>query len=454
MEQAMNMNGRHAIVIGGSLVGLITAQLLTRHFEVVTVLERDQFPDEIAYRKGVPQARHLHILLSRGIEAMETIFPGIGAEMAEQGGKQFDLGQDAMLMVRGSWAGRPKLGINGFDGSRTFLEYSVRQRVRANPKVRLWQGADVTQILADEACTRIAGVQIAWRRQAEEAGPEELTADLVIDASGRSSRTPQWLAQLGYDEPEETIVNAFLGYATRRYERPSHFNDDWRIMLVSATPPYNPRGGAILQEENGNWVVTLAGTARHYPPTDEAGFLDFAQKMSTEFYEAIKEAKPLSSISGYQRTENRWRRYERLSRMPGHFALVGDSVCAFNPIYGQGITVGALSALALSEQLAAMGEDLSKLAHLFQKRIVEIAEPVWLLATSEDSRWPTTEGSSTNWFTRLSYWYVDKVVLTLVDNVEVHKAFIEVQQLLQPPAHLFKPFVVMAVLGRLLRRRR
>jgi hypothetical protein len=101
-----------------------------------------------------------------------------------------------------------------------------------------------------------------------------------------------------------------------------------------------------------------------------------------------------------------------------------------------------------------MGEDLSKLAHLFQKRIVEIAEPVWLLATSEDSRWPTTEGSSTNWFTRLSYWYVDQVVLTLVDNVEVHKAFIEVQQLLQPPAHLFKPFVVMAVLGRLLRRTR
>ena len=176
--------------------------------------------------------------------------------------------------------------------------------------------------------------------------------------------------------------------------------------------------------------------------------------MSPEFYEIIKEARPLSSISGYQRTENRWRRYERLSWMPGHFALVGDAVCAFNPVYGQGMTVGALSALALSEQLSTMGEDLSQLARLFQKRIVEIAEPVWLLATSEDSRWPTTEGSSTNWFTRLNYWYVDQILLTLVDNVQVQKAFVEVQQLLKPPTHLFQPFVVWAVLGRLFRQAR
>ena len=425
-------NGRHAIVIGGSIVGLMVAEMLSHHFGQVTVLERDDLPDDLTVRKGAPQAKHLHILLARGRQAIDEIYPGIGAEMIDQGAVAFDIGEKTAMMVRGQWIKREPLGIEMLSLSRVFLEHCVRQRTEANAKVQIWSGANVTNLLTDFSKTKVTGVQIEWRRFVTASGPTELTADFVIDASGRTSKTPKWLQTLGYDLPKETVVNPFLGYATRRYERPANFADDWCLMVVSSIPPINPRAGAIIQEEDGNWAVTLAGTAKQYPPTDEAGFLAFSKEMTSEFYAAIKDAKPLSSISGYQRTENRWHHYEKLNEFPGNYAVIGDAFCGFNPIYGHGMSVGAMSALALSDELNKMGDDLSQFGLTLHKRLAKITQPVWLLATSEDSRWPTTAGSANDtWLTRLNYWYVDKVLEATPNSFEVKKSFVEVNPIVE-----------------------
>ena len=238
-------------------------------------------------------------------------------------------------------------------------------------------------------------------------------------------------------------MNPYLGYATRRYKRPSSYEDDWKLMAISSVPTSNPRAGAISQEEDGNWTVTLSGTAKEYPPTDEAEFLEFSRLMHPEFYQLLKNAEPLSPIAGYQRTENRWRHYEQCARFPGRYAVIGDAFCGFNPIYGQGMSVGAMSVRALDAQLVQAGNDLSNFAKPFHKRLARIAQQVWLLATSEDARWPTTLGiDSDSWLRRANYWYIDKVLEAAVDNFTVRKTFVEVNQLLVPPTKLFHPQIM------------
>jgi 2-polyprenyl-6-methoxyphenol hydroxylase-like FAD-dependent oxidoreductase len=194
--------------------------------------------------------------------------------------------------------------------------------------------------------------------------------------------------------------------------------------------------------ENGQWVVTLTGGGRDYPPTDDAGFLEFARSLrSPVLYDAIAGAEPVSPVLGYRRTANQRRHYEELTDLPGRLVVAGDSLCAFNPVYGQGMTVAALQAEALDELLRA-GHGPERFSRIAQKAVARRADDAWMLATGEDLRYPTTQGAKVTAATRLTHRYMDRVLRTAAVDPFVNAAFLRVLNMIDPPQALFRPGVM------------
>ena len=341
--------------------------------------------------------------------------------------------------------------------SRDLLEWAIRQRVTSLPNLQILERADVSHLLADERRRRVTGVRFTRRDRTASQG-EDLPADLVVDASGRESKGALWLASLGYPLPTETHINSFLGYASRLYQSPPGWSE-WASHLVRGLPPNDRRGGVIYANEHGRWVVTLAGAGRDYPPTDEAGFLDFARSLAVPtLYDALREAQPITPISGYRRTENCWRRFERLPRWPEGFVVLGDAVCAFNPVYGQGMTVAAEGAMLLDERLhefrlperksrhSSGNGSLGSLGLDFQKRLATRIKTPWLLATGDDFRFAETEGGRRTVITRWMHAYVDRVVYAALVDPRTYQTFFEVTQLVRPVSGLFTPQIVAQAL--------
>lgn len=452
MSTANRNSPSHAIVIGGSVAGMTTARILSQYFARVTILERDSLPGTPDFRKGVPQARHAHILLGRGQEILEDLFPGLRQALLNQGAIPVNMGSELALFNSGAWGQPFPSAINMIGCSRPLLEMALRQQLLRNPQVQLLQEQEVLGLTTDEQRQRATGVRLRSRRDPA-AGESTLTADLVVDASGRESRTPQWLTELGYVAPEETMINAFAGYASRIYRRPAHLRDSWQAMYSMVSPPHFSRGGVILPMEGDLWQVTVMGMAKDYPPTDEAGFLEFLRKMpSPRMYEALKEAEPVTAPYGYRRAENRMRYYEKLPRYLENFLVAGDAVYAFNPVYGQGMTVAAIGSLTLDECLQAQfrrhpSGDLSGLAQSYQRHLAKAIADPWQMATGQDIRWPGTEGGlQPDRITRLIQRYLDRVLRTMPHNPVVAEAFYHVQNMLKPPTSLFHPRILWQVL--------
>ncbi len=435
----------HAIVIGASLAGLWTARVLADHFQRVTVFERDQLPAGPASRPGVPQDRHVHVLLQRGALIMGRLFPGIEDELVAAGAHRLDLTRDGYGKLRGRWLQRFPSGKTTYGCSRILLESLVRARVMGLPNVSVIGGAQALGLVGEAG--RVTGVRV---RRKEDSLESVETADFVADASGRTSKTPQWLAALGYGEPEETVIDARLGYAGRRYRMPEIPEGGWLTMLIGQEPPVKSRGGLIYSEEDNVWMVMVAGCLGDYPPTDEAGFEEFAASVDPQFYAAIRSAEPISKIIGYRKTENRFRRYEKFTRWPDRFVTLGDAVCGFNPVYGQGMTVAAMAAECLGEHLGKAQGVLDGIAWRFQKSYPKIVEPAWLLATSADTEWLGRQAGS-SLAERFASWYFPQVLDTIPDDRAVHEAFIEVQNLTASPRALFSPGIVARVLWHSLR---
>jgi pimeloyl-ACP methyl ester carboxylesterase/2-polyprenyl-6-methoxyphenol hydroxylase-like FAD-dependent oxidoreductase len=398
----------------------------------------------------VPQSRHVHVLLARGLEILEQLFPGIEAEWVAAGAVPIDWPRDVLLLTSRGWCERFPTGIKVLCASREFLEWGVRRRLATFGNVRFLQGRDVTGLLADAHRRRVEGLRIRARSSGggREEATEELPAGLVVDASGRNSRAPEWLAELGYPVPAEVRVNPFLGYASCYYKIPVDFGADWRVIFLQGEPPAIARGGALFPIEGNRWIVTLAGAGQNHPPTDEEGFVAFARSLrSPLLYEAIRRAERLTPIYAYRQTENRRRFYERLPQLPECFLVVGDAGCAFNPIYGQGMTVAAQSALVLDRALRERSNGApSDLPARFQREVARVSDGAWLIATGEDLRYPTTEGGERSLQVRLTHRYLDRVIGAANRDQTVNLAFSKVLQLMAPPTALFRPGVLLRAL--------
>ncbi|MEP7289068.1 MAG: FAD-dependent monooxygenase [Chloroflexota bacterium] len=441
----------HAVVIGASVAGLLAARVLADYFQRVTVLERDTLPDQPELRSGVPQAHHLHVLLRRGQQSLNQFFPHFEEALDAAGVPTMNWLDEARVLGVSGWLSQTNLGFSTRSCGRALLEWVIRQQLATYPNITFQDNSQIDGLLADESKSRITGLQIRYRRGAgESAGQKDtLNADFVVDASGRGSHTPEWLEALGFGKPEETTVNSFLGYASRIYKTLSQ-PVDWKAMNIPARAPEGTRGGVLSVIENNRWMLTLFGYVRDYPPTEEAGFVEFAQSLPTPLiYEAIKDGEPETEIFGYQRTANCAHHYERMARFPEHFAVMGDAACCFNPVYGQGMTISALGAETLDTCLRS-ASDLEGLGKRFQQQLAKSNTLPWLLATGADLRYSATEGKRPPRTSQLAQTYLSHLQDIMPENIEAAEAFVRVMNLMERPTTLFRPSLFVPVVKHML----
>lgn len=442
-----HQNLDHAIVIGGSIAGLLAAKVVSEVFHQVTLIDRDPLPLTPKPRRGVPQSEQPHVLFTRGFQIMEQHFPGLGEALNAAGAVTIDWGREFRLFNLGGWNAT-------FDGesqlrsvtcSRYLIETVVRQQVAKLPNVRFFDACRVQGLVMAGDGAAIEGVR--YQRLGNRKS-ETLTAQLVVDAGGRGSLAPRWLKQLGVTPPAQTWVDGRLGYATRRYRIPASADPGCKVMLISHEPPHQPRLGYLAKIENDQWIATLGGYGKQYPPLDTEGFLAFAQSLDQpQFYQAICNAEPCSEITAHRATANRLYHYENIN-LPKGFVALGDAVCALCPVYGQGMTVSALASLVLQRWLAQVKTHKKGLnGTAFQKQLARSNASAWSLATSRDSDFTFTRGAiEQKGLSRVLLGYTQRLLKQTQQDGELHLRMMEVAHLLRSPLSLFAPKVVGKVL--------
>jgi 2-polyprenyl-6-methoxyphenol hydroxylase-like FAD-dependent oxidoreductase len=431
--------GKHAVVIGASMGGLLAARALADHYDQVTVFERDALPPSREPRKGVPQGRHAHGLLARGREVLEELFPGLSEELVSQSACYGDIVADVMWFNHGVYLCNAPSMMTGLLISRPMLEDGVRRRLRQLPTIRLHEESDVQELVFDRAAGRVTGVRVQPRDGAEV--PQNLDVDLVVDASGRGSRSPSWLEAMGYAKPREESVEVNIGYMTRLYRRRSeHLGGKRAVILAACRPDW--RMGVILAQEEDRWIVTLGGYFGDHAPSDEAGYLDFARSLQKpEIFEVIKDAEPLSPFAAYQFSANLRRHYEELKRFPEGFLAFGDALCSFNPIYGQGMTVACMEALALRDCLAAGAQGI---ASRFFKAASALIDVPWQIAVGSDLQHPAVQGARPAQV-RFINWYLAKFYRAAQRDAVLATRFLEIANLMKSPPALLEPRMALRV---------
>jgi 2-polyprenyl-6-methoxyphenol hydroxylase-like FAD-dependent oxidoreductase len=426
-----------AVVLGGSIAGLLAARVLADNFAEVLVIDRDPLRPGAAPRRGTPQARHLHGLLARGHQVLEELFPGLTAELVAGGAPVGDMLGSTRVCFGGHRFRQGPAGLTALCVSRPTLESAVRRRVAARPGVRLLGGRDVVGLTASRDNRRVVGARVIGR--ADGSAEEQLPADLVVDATGRGSRLPIWLEPLGYSPPTQERVNVGVGYASRQYRMPAEAlgND---LVAISAPTPGRPRGGGLSLIEDGRCLVTLMGVLGDHPPTDPEGFAQFAADLALpDVHEILEESEPLDEPIAYRYPSSVRNRYDRLTRFPDGLVVLGDAVCTLNPIYGQGMSVAALEAAALHRHLAN-GRPLRPLGYM--RDLGRISGVAWAMALGADLSFPEVEGTRTP-ASRLLGRYVRRLQAGAEHDARLGRAFLRVTSLMDPPSALFRPSVLV-----------
>lgn len=435
----------NAIVIGASISGLMAGRALANHFSRVTIIERDVLPPPGEPRKGVPQGRHAHVLLAHGRDVLESFFPGLTQELASQGAMVGDLSETSLWFSNGAFTRNFHSGLVAVQVSRPMLEGMIAKRLRSMPNVTLLENHDAVELITAPAGpgveVQVTGVKVVDRSRP---GPveEPLQADLVVDAAGRGSRCLAWLESLGFARPEEEHIKMNLCYTTREFRRRPEDAGGHSPIVILPTEK-NMRGGTLLAVEGERWIGTLAGFLGDSAPTDLAGYLEFARSLDAPVcYEVMKAAEPLGEAYQYKYPASQRRYFEKLSRFPEGYLVCGDAVCSFNPIYGQGMTTAASEAALLDECLRA---GLTGIARRFFKRAGHLLDAPWTIAAGSDLAYPQVEGKRAR-SGRLIGLYLARLLAVAQEDFSLNIAFQKVTNLIEPPASLFRPNIVLRVL--------
>ncbi|QES09547.1 monooxygenase [Streptomyces venezuelae] len=442
-----------AVVVGGSYAGLVTARVLADFFDEVVVLERDPVDGDTGSHPGAPQGYHAHAMLAKGGEVLEKLFPGLREELHEAGAPVFDYGERIDFLLPAGTAPRTRTGVRIQTFTRDELERRLRRRVLALPKVRMVAGVSCTGLVRD-AQGRVGGV--TYRESGEGRGggePDlargrttELAADLVVDASGRTSALTGWLGELGVTVPAQRTVKAKVTYTSMNFDRPEEGHPDYFVAYQMLFAPRVARAGVLLAVEGGRWTCSLLGF-QEQPPTDDAGYLEFAHALDNpHLAEQIARRTAQEPTYRYTNVDNRWRPFHLVKDWPDRLVAVGDAVCVFNPVYGQGLTVAAMEAELLHGMLArqrAAGRPLDGIARDFQRRVGRLLLAPWTLSTNSDLMWDPRQRAVA---ARFAHWYNTRLFRVAVRDASVWARFVRVVNMTASPAVLFHPAVAAKVL--------
>lgn len=432
--------GGHAVVLGAGIAGLLTARVLLDRYERITIVDRDELDSVVGSRPrpGVPQGRHAHALLATGLRVIEELFPGATDELVRGGAPRGDVLGDVRFCANGHSLKQVRLGLTALAPSRPYLESYVRYRLAVLPRVRMLGGHDVVGIEASADRARVTGARIQRRWPGSE--PESMPADLVVDATGRGSRAPRWLGELGYQPPAQEKLQVDVAYASRHYRMGLDGLGGDLAVIIGPTREH-PRGGVIQLQEQDRAIVTLFGILGDRPPVDDAGFRAFAATLPLPFVsDAIEDASPLDQPVLYRFPGSARHRYDRLSRFPAGFLVVGDALCSFNPMYGQGMTVAAVEATVLRRELAR-GLD----ARRFFRAVRSVIDTPWQVATGGDLMFPGVAGPRTAQV-KFVNGYLARLHAAAEHDEVLAAAFIQVTNLIRRPPSLLRPDIAWRVL--------
>ena len=423
---------KHAIVVGGSVGGLLAARVLADHFEQVTIVDRDHFPAISEPRRGVPQGRHTHALLASGRRALDELFPGISGTLVARGALDEDLVYGSRWFVEGGCFARRSSDVRGLHVSRPLLEGAIRERVLSLENIRTLQDCAVEGLI--ENVGRVTGIQLR--------GALAMTADLVVDATGRASQSPQWLEAIGYPKPQEERVEIALGYATRLFRRRATDVDGDLAVLIPKTPQ-GKRGGVMIAQEGERWTVTLYSHFGAYPTCELNGFIDFAKTLPAPYiHDVIYRAEPLCEGAQARFPASLRRRYEKLEKFPEGYLVLGDAISSFSPAFGQGMSCAALQAMELRK---VIGEHPANLARRFFAKAAKVIDTPWNIVVGSDLRMPETKGPR-KLKTSLINWYTAKLHRAAHHDPIAAEAFIRVANFLMPPPSILHPKIMIRVL--------
>ncbi|KUL74967.1 pyridine nucleotide-disulfide oxidoreductase [Streptomyces sp. NRRL WC-3605] len=421
---------------------MLAARALAGLADRVVVVERDVLPAGPEPRKGLPQSRHVHLLWSGGVLAMEELLPGIGEALRAAGARRAPVTTDMVALSPRGWFRRWPESHHIVLAGRDLLDATVRSSVLADERIELRDGTEVLGLLGDAGA--VTGVRLRGRDGHE----STLEAGLVVDATGRGSAAPRWLAALGLPAPVRREVDSGLAYASRLHLAPEPARDGFPVVNVQADPRADGpgRAGVLLPIENGRWLVTLSGTRGGEPGSSDDDFERFAHEELRHpvIGELLARAEPLSGVSFTRTTANRRHYYERMPSWPENFTVLGDALAAYNPVYGHGLAVGAQSALILRETVRRHRWGAAGLARRIQKAVARPVGAAWDLAIGQDVFYPGATETGPTLRDRLVAGYVDRLMHTATGNGRIARRVTDVTSLERRAEVLLSPSVLLA----------
>lgn len=443
----MVQRGGHAVVLGASMGGLLAARVLADFYDRVTVVEKDILPLEPINRRGVPQGRLIHALAACGTQILDELFPGFVDELTANGAGIWDDGDFSKLSISVGGHTTPRSGIAPnppvvLFPSRPLLEWNVRRRVKAFPNITFLECHDVVGLITTPAQDRVVGARVEDRVQ--ERG-KALHADLVVDATGRGSRMPVFLEELGYGRPREDEVTVHLAYACQLLRlEPGAIGQH---MIALFPEPGRPKMFGLIRNENDSWMFGVGAMAGLQPPGATDEMIEYAADfVPADVLDALRAAEPLGEVVHHRVPSNRWRRYDKMRRTPDGLLVIGDAVCSFNPIYGQGMTVAAIEATVLRDCLLCGDHGLARRFFRASAKTVRVA---WQTAAGSDLALPEVQGRRPMSM-RISNAFLERVLTAVEVDPVVAGQFIRVTAMIDPPTRLLRP----SMLRRVVRARR
>lgn len=434
------MDSNVAVVMGGSIAGLLTAKVLSPHFSKIIILDRDKLFDNEQPRKGTAQAAHAHILLKRGLDGLDNLLPGFTDELKQAGAVSTNATHDWQSLFQEGLLCRFKSDIEILCQSRHLLESTLRSFILNNTdNLKVIENAAITDVkFSDEHNPEI--------HYALNNDIHSLIPNLLVDCTGRYSKSPLNLKSAGFGDVPKLSISPYLGYSTRTFKKVS-LDDGYYSTLIMAKAPDHTRGGVILPTENNQHIVTLFGFSKDYPPGDEQSYLDFAKSLrASTVFDAIKNAEPTSEIKQFVKKDSHFYQYSKLKTWPQGFLVMGDAITSFNPIYGQGITTTISSAEILKKYIQQQSSLDTLNLKTLQRKICNNYNLPWLIAKNEDLRWPATEGGNANWLVKQMHHFLDMVGRASTKSKSVNYTYISVLHMIKLPIALLTPNMLYKII--------